>query len=68
MSRRRINRSLRAKEQRQEDAIERQEVYDQLSPKEQLKVIARRPGNSSRERARLEAMLAPPPPEEPTSE
>lgn len=46
-----------AVEGRRERAKERQEVRDQLSDEEQLKLIEDRRGNSLRERARLSKKL-----------
>ena len=38
--------------QRQEEAIERQKVYDGRTPDQQLKLIKSRPGNSKKENHR----------------
>ena len=39
--------------QRQEEAIERQKVYDGRTPEQQLKLIKSRPGESKKEKHRL---------------
>ena len=43
--------------QRQEEAIERQKVYDGRTPEQQLKLIKSRPGNSEKENHRLVALI-----------
>ena len=43
--------------QRQEEAIERQKVYDGRTPEQQLKLIKSRPGNSKKENHRLVALI-----------
>ena len=43
--------------QRQEEAIERQKVYDSRTPKERLKLIKSRPGESKKEKHRLVALI-----------
>ena len=43
--------------QRQEEAIERQKVYDGRTPKERLKLIKSRPGESKKEKHRLVATI-----------
>ena len=39
--------------QRQEEAIERQKVYDGRTPEQQLKLIKTRPGESKKEKHKL---------------
>ena len=43
--------------QRQEEAIERQKVYDGRTPKERLKLIKSRPGESKKEKHRLVELI-----------
>ena len=43
--------------QRQEEAIERQKVYDGRTPEQQLKLIKTRPGESKKENHRLVALI-----------
>ena len=43
--------------QRQEEAIERQKVYDGRTPEQHLKLIKSRPGNSKKENHRLVALI-----------
>ena len=43
--------------QRQEEAIERQKVYDGRTPKERLKLIKSRPGESKKEKHRLVTLI-----------
>jgi hypothetical protein len=43
--------------QRREEAIERQKVYDGRTPKERLKLIKSRPGESKKEKHRLVALI-----------
>ncbi len=43
--------------QRQEEAIERQKVYSGRTPKEQLKLIKSRPGESKKEKHRLVTLI-----------
>ena len=43
--------------QRQEEAIERQKVYDGRTPEQQLKLIKLRPGNSEKENHRLVTLI-----------
>ncbi len=50
-------RNLIRKEERRMDAEDRQAVRDSRFPEEQLAVLAKRPGNSGREKSRLEALM-----------
>ena len=43
--------------QRREEAIERQKVYDGRTPKERLKLIKSRPGESKKEKHRLVTLI-----------
>ena len=43
--------------QRQEEAIERQKVYDGRTPEQQLKLVKSRPGESKKEKHRLVAII-----------
>jgi len=43
--------------QRQEEAIERQKVYDGRTPKERLKLIKSRPGESKKEKHKLVELI-----------
>jgi DNA-binding transcriptional regulator of glucitol operon len=43
--------------QRREEAIERQEVHDNRSPEQQLKLIKTRPGESKKEKHRLVVII-----------
>ena len=43
--------------QRQEEAIERQKVYDGRTPKQQLKLIKTRPGESKKENHKLVELI-----------
>ena len=43
--------------QRQEEAIERQKVYDGRTPKERLKLIKTRPGESKKEKHKLVELI-----------
>jgi hypothetical protein len=43
--------------QRREEAIERQEVHDNRSPEQQLKLIKTRPGESKKENHRLVTLI-----------
>jgi len=47
-----------SKKQRREDAEERQARWDTLSNEEKLEVIASRPGNSAKERKKIEKKIA----------
>ena len=47
------NRSKSRIRQRREEAIERQKVYDGRTPKQQLKLIKTRPGESKKEKHQL---------------
>ena len=50
--------SRRKKEERQEEAIERQERYDNLSIKQKIDLAKSRPGKSLKEIRRLEKLNA----------
>ena len=43
--------------QRQEEAIERQKVYDGRTPEQQLKLIKTRPGESKKEKHKLVELI-----------
>ena len=43
--------------QRREEAIERQEVHDNRSPEQQLKLIKTRPGESKKEKYQLVVII-----------
>ena len=43
--------------QRREEAIERQKVYDGRTPKERLKLIKSRPGESKKEKHKLVELI-----------
>lgn len=45
------------KDARRARALKRQEVRDSLSAKEQLALLDKRPGQSAKERARLEKLI-----------
>jgi len=49
--------SKRSREERRQDAVDRDAERAKRTPKEQLKLINRRPGASMRERAKLRAEL-----------
>jgi|TARA_B100000959_G_scaffold145143_1_gene152429 hypothetical protein len=43
--------------QRQEEAIERQKVYDGRTPEQQLKLVKSRPGESKKEKHKLVELI-----------
>ena len=53
-----VTMSRRKKEERQEEAIERQERYDNLSIKQKIDLAKSRPGKSLKEIRRLEKLNA----------
>ncbi len=51
------NRNKARIKQRREEAINRQTIYDGRTPKQQLKLITSRPGESKKEKHKLKGII-----------